>query len=93
MSAPLSDHYKGFEINVQALRRAKDRDDPDDGPRHFDIVVNISRSSAGESGKSEMFGVPDQEPFASPIDAVRAGIDYARQIIDKKIEGESVDGL
>ena len=41
MSTPLSDHYKGFEIHVQAMRRAKDRDDPDDGPRHFDIVVTI----------------------------------------------------
>ncbi|AME25351.1 MULTISPECIES: hypothetical protein [Burkholderiaceae] len=93
MTSPLSDHYKGFEISVQALRRAKERDEPDDGPRHFDIVVTISRSSAGESGRSEMFGVPDQEPFESPIEATRAGIDYARKIIDKQVEGQSVDEL
>jgi hypothetical protein len=93
MSHPLSDHYKGFEIHVQALRRAKERDEPDDGPRHFDIIVTISRSASGDSGKSEMFGVPEQEPFDSPIDATRAGIDYAREIIDKKVEGESVDDL
>lgn len=93
MSTPLSDHYKGFEIKVQALRRARERDDPEDGPRHFDIVVTISRSSSGESGRAEMFGVPDQEPFESPIDATRAGIDYARDIIDHKIEGQSVDEL
>jgi hypothetical protein len=93
MSHPLSDHYKGFEINVQALRRAKDRDEPDDGPRHFDIIVTISRSASGESGKQEMFGVPDTEPFDSPIDATRAGIDYAREIIDKKVDGESVEEL
>jgi hypothetical protein len=93
MSTPLSDHYKGFEIKVQALRRAKERDEPDDGPRHFDIVVTIARSSSGESGKAEMFGVPEQEPFDSPIDATRAGIDYARDIIDNKVEGQSVDEL
>jgi hypothetical protein len=93
MSTPLSDHYKGFEIHVQAMRRAKDRDDPDDAPRHFDIVVTISRSASGVSGKSEIFGVPDQEPFESPIEATRAGIDYARDIIDKKVDGESVDEL
>ncbi|MDB5780681.1 hypothetical protein [Caballeronia mineralivorans] len=93
MSHPSSDHYKGFEISVQALRRAKERDEPDNGPRHFDIVVTISRSASGESGKSEMFGVPEQEPFDSPIDATRAGIDYARAIIDKKVDGESVDDL
>lgn len=93
MSTPLADHYKGFEIHVQALRRAKERDEPDDGPRHFDIVVTISRSASGESGKTEMFGVPEQAPFDSPIDATRAGIEYARQIIDKKVEGESVDEL
>jgi hypothetical protein len=93
MTGPLSDHYKGFEISVQALRRGKERDEPDDGPRHFDIVVTISRSSAGESGRSEMFGVPDQEPFESPIEATRAGIDYARKIIDKQVEGQSVDEL
>jgi hypothetical protein len=93
MSTPLSDHYKGYEIKVQALRRAKDRDEPEDSPRHFDIMVTISRSAAGESGRSAMFGVPDQAPFESPIDAVRAGIDYGRDIIDKKVEGESVEDL
>ncbi|GAB5099993.1 hypothetical protein P9250_25280 [Caballeronia sp. LP006] len=93
MSTPLSDHYKGFEIKVQALRRAKERDEPDDGPRHFDIVTTISRSAHGDSGRTAMFGVPDQEPFESPIDAVRAGIDYARKIIDNEIEGESVEDL
>ncbi|SAK78555.1 hypothetical protein AWB75_04684 [Caballeronia catudaia] len=93
MSTPLSDHYKGFEIRVQALRRAKERDEPDDGPRHFDIVVTIVRSAHGESGRPVMFGVPDQEPFESPIDATRAGIDYARDIIDNKVEGQSVEDL
>ncbi len=93
MSTSLSDHYKGFEIKVQALRRAKDRDEPDDGPRHFDIVVAIARSSAGQSGQAVIFGVPDSEPFASPIDAMRAGIASARQIIDNKIEGQSVEDI
>ncbi|KND61145.1 hypothetical protein BVER_02899 [Candidatus Burkholderia verschuerenii] len=93
MSTPLSDHYKGFEIHVQALRRAKDRDEPADAPRHYDIMVTIARSSKGESSRSAMFGVPDQEPFDSPIDATRAGIDYARDIIDKKVDGQSVDDL
>ncbi len=93
MSTPLSDHYKGFEIKVQALRRAKDRDEPDDGPRHFDIVVTIVRSSAGQSGRAVMFGVPDSEPFDSPTDATRAGIDYARQIIDNKVEDQSVEDI
>ncbi|WP_321791065.1 hypothetical protein [Caballeronia sp. J97] len=93
MSTPLSDHYKGFEIKVQALRRAKERDEPDDGPRHFDIVVTIAKSAHGESGRSVMFGVPEQAPFDSPIDATRAGIDYARDIIDNKVEGQSVDDL
>ena len=40
-----------------------------------------------------MFGVPEQEPFGSPIDATRAGIDYARDIIDNKVEGQSVEDL
>jgi hypothetical protein len=90
MSSPLSDHYKGFTIHIQALRRAKDRDDADDSPRHFDIVVEISR---GGSSKSAMFGVPEQPPFPSPIEATRAGIDYARAIIDNKVDGISVEAL
>ncbi|KNE76064.1 hypothetical protein BCRE_0530 [Candidatus Burkholderia crenata] len=89
----LSDHCKGFEISVQAFRRGKERDELDDGPRRFDIIVNISRGASSESGKSEMFGVPEQEPFNSPIDATRVGIEYAWAIIDKKVEGESVDEL
>jgi hypothetical protein len=93
MSTPLADHYKGFQIHVQAMRRAKERDEPDDGPRHFDIFVTISRSAAGENGRSAMFGLPDQEPFESPVDATRAGIDYGRKIIDNEIEGESVENL
>ncbi|WP_277186331.1 hypothetical protein [Caballeronia sp. BR00000012568055] len=93
MSTPLADHYKGYEIHVQALRRAKDRDDAEDSPRHFDIVVTIGRSAQGASGRSEMFGVPSDEPFDSPIDATRAGIDYARRIIDKQVEGVSVEDL
>jgi hypothetical protein len=93
MSTPLSDHYKGFEIRVQALRRAKDRDEPDDVPRHFDIVVEITRSASGASGKSAMFGVPEQAPFESPIDAVRAGIDYGRKIVDGEIDDASLDSL
>src|SRR5690349_5111826 len=93
MSTPLSDHYKGFEIKVQALRRAKERDEPDDGPRHFDIVVTIVKSAHGESGRSVMFGVREQESFESPIDATRAGIGYARDIIDNKVEGQSVEDL
>lgn len=93
MSSPLSDHYKGFEIHIQALRRAKDRDDADDSPRHFDIVVEISRGASGSSGKSAMFGVPEQPPFPSPIEATRAGINYARDIIDNKIDGVSVADL
>jgi hypothetical protein len=93
MSTPLSDHYKGYEIKVQAMRRAKERDEPGDGPRHFDIFVTIARSAAGPHARSEMFGVPDAPPFDSPIDATRAGIDYARDIIDNKVEGQSVEGL
>ncbi|WP_244848647.1 MULTISPECIES: hypothetical protein [unclassified Caballeronia] len=93
MSTPLADHYKGFAIHVQAMRRAKERDEPDDGPRHFDIFVTISRDAAGESGRSAMFGVPEQAPFESPIDATRAGIDYGRKIIDNEIEGQSVADL
>jgi hypothetical protein len=93
MSTPLSDHYKGFAINVQALRRARDRDEAEDTPRHYSIVVTIARSAAGEHARSVMFGVPDDETFDSPIDATRAGIDYARQIIDNQIEGQSVADL
>jgi hypothetical protein len=93
MSHPLSDHYKGFEIHVQALRRGKERDEAEDAPRHFDIVVTISRSSGGENAHQEMFGVPDTERFESPIEATRAGIDYARNIIDKKVDGQSVEEL
>ncbi|KMQ80768.1 hypothetical protein BPMI_02536c [Candidatus Burkholderia pumila] len=78
---------------MQALRRAKDRDDPDDSPRYCDIVVTIRRSAHGESGRAEMFGVPSDEPFDSLIDAMRAGIDYARKIIDKEIAGISVEDL
>jgi hypothetical protein len=37
--------------------------------------------------------VPDTEPFDSPIDATRAGIDYARKIIDNEVEGQSVADL
>jgi hypothetical protein len=93
MQVPLPDIYKGFAITVQALRRAREHDDPPDAPRHFDIVVMISRQLSGESGKSEMFGVPEQAPFESPIEAHKAGVQYACDIIDGKVEGQSVEGL
>ncbi|TKC87248.1 hypothetical protein FAZ69_18110 [Trinickia terrae] len=94
MSAvPQQERYKGFAIAVQALRRAQESGEAPDAPRHFDIVVTISRELAGEHAKSEMFGVPEHEPFASEFDAHRTGVQYARDIIDGKIDGQSVEGL
>jgi hypothetical protein len=93
MSTPAIEQYKGFAIGVQALRRAKERDEAPDAPRRFDIVVTIARQASGERGKSEMFGVPEHEPLASPIEAHRIGVQYARDIIDGKIEGQSVTEL
>ena len=93
MSVPLTEQYKGFAIAVLALRRAKEVDEAADGPRRFDIVVTISRQLSGEHSKSEMFGVPEQDPFDSQIEAHKTGVQYARDIIDGKIDGQSVEGL
>jgi hypothetical protein len=91
MSTPMHDHYKGYDINVQALRREKERDAPDGAPRHFDVVVTLSRSTASGHVKTQMFGVPTPEPFADPIAAHRAAIQYARDLIDGKVAEQSPD--
>ena len=52
MSSPSLDRYKGFDINVQAMRRAADAREPADAPRHFDIIVNLTRQAHGANGKS-----------------------------------------
>jgi hypothetical protein len=93
MLEPFTEQYKGFAIGVQALRRAKEPDEAPNAPRRFDIVVTISRKSSGERGKSEMFGVPEHAPLGDPIEAHKIGVQYARDIIDGKIEGSSVDHL
>jgi hypothetical protein len=93
MRVPESEQYKGFAIAVQALRRARENGEAPDGPRHFDIVVTISRQLSGEHGKSEMFGVPEHDPFDSQIEAHKTGLQYARDIIDGKVDGQSVEGL
>lgn len=93
MSEPFNEKYKGFSIGVQALRRAKEPGEAHEGPRHFDIVVMISRMASGERGKVEMFGVPEHAPLPDPIAAHKVGIRYARDIIDGKIEGSSVEHL
>jgi hypothetical protein len=93
MSTPFTEQYKGFEIGVQALRRAKEPDESRDAPRRFDIVVTISRMTSGERGKVDMFGVPEHEPLEDQIEAHKIGVQYARDIIDGKIEGCSVAHL
>lgn len=93
MSVPFSEQYKGFAIGVQALRRAKEPEQSDDAPRRFDIVVTISRKVSGDRGKAEMFGVPEHAPLDDQIEAHRIGVQYARDIIDGKIDGSSVSHL
>jgi hypothetical protein len=93
MLVPQSEHYRGYAIAVQALRRAQEIDKPPDGLRYFDIVVTISRQLSGEHGKSEMFGVPEQAPFESQVEAHKTGVQYARDIIDGKVDGQSIDRL
>lgn len=93
MSTPSSNRYKGFDISVQVVRRPGDADDPADGPRHFDIVVNLTRQGGGADAKSGMFGMPATERFDSPMAAQGAAIAFARDLIDGKVEGESVEGL
>ena len=93
MPEPFTEQYKGYSIGVQALRRAKEPNEPSMGPRRFDIVVMISRLASGERGKSEMFGVPEHEPLDDPIAAHKVGLQYARDIIDGKVDGSSVGHL
>jgi hypothetical protein len=93
MAVPFSEQYKGFAIGVQALRRAKEPDQSDGAPRRFDIVVTISRRASGDRGKSEMFGVPEHAPLEDPLEAHRIGVQYARDIIDGKIAGSSIEHL
>ena len=93
MSLPFSEQYKGFAIGVQALRRAKEPDQASDAPRRFDIVVTISRKVSGEHAKAEMFGVPEHAPLADQIEAHKIGVQYARDIIDGKVDGTSVEHL
>jgi hypothetical protein len=87
------EQYNGFTIGVQALRRAKEPDESSDAPRRFDIVVTITRMASGPRGKAEMFGVPEHEPLENPIEAHKIGLQYARDIIDGKVEGSSVAHL
>jgi hypothetical protein len=93
MLEPYSEQYKGYAVGVQALRRAKEPDEPPEAPRRFDIVVTIARKASGEHGKTEMFGVPEHAPLSDELEAHRIGLDYARDIIDGKVEGSSVDRL
>ena len=93
MSVPFSEQYKGFAIGVQALRRAREPDQSHDAPHRFDIVITISRNASGERGKAEMFGVPEHAPLDDQIQAHRIGVQYARDIIDGKIDGSSVAHL
>jgi hypothetical protein len=93
MLEPFSEQYKGFAIGVQTLRRAKEPDEPAEAPRRFDIVVMISRKASGERGKSEMFGVPEHEPLGDQIEAHKIGLQYARDIIDGKVQGTTVEHL
>jgi len=93
MSVPFSEQYKGFAIGVQALRRAKEPHQPEDAPHHFDIVVTISRNASGERDKAELFGVPEHAPLEDQIEAHRIGVQYARDIIDGKVDGSSVTHL
>ncbi len=93
MSVPFSEQYKGFAIGVQALRRAKEPDQASDAPRRFDIVVTISRKASGEHAKAEMFGVPEHAPLDDQIEAHKIGVQYARDIIDGKVDGTSVEHL
>src|SRR5690349_4850623 len=93
MSVPFSEQYKGFAIGVQALRRAKEPDESADAPRRFDIVVTISRKASGERSKAEMFGVPEHAPLDDQIEAHKIGVQYARDIIDGKVDGSSVTHL
>lgn len=93
MPEPFTEQYKGFSIGVQALRRAKEPDEPPQALRRFDIVVTIARKASGEHGKSEMFGVPEHDPLDDQIAAHKIGLQYAYDIIDGKIDGTSVDHL
>ncbi|MGN6648871.1 hypothetical protein [Trinickia sp.] len=93
MAVPFSEQYKGFAIGVQSLRRAKEPDQSTDAPRQFDIVVTISRNASGDRGKAEMFGVPEHAPLDDQLQAHRIGVQYARDIIDGKVEGTTVDHL
>ncbi|MGN6234205.1 MAG: hypothetical protein ACTHNZ_23950 [Trinickia sp.] len=93
MAVPFSEQYKGFAIGVQALRRAKEPDQADDAPHRFDIVVTISRRASGDRGKSEMFGVPEHAPLEDQLEAHRIGVQYARDIIDGKVDGSSIEHL
>jgi hypothetical protein len=93
MFEPYTEQYKGYAIGVQALRRAQEPDEASDAPRHFDIVVTISRKMRGERGKAEMFGVPEHEPLSDQLEAHKIGLQYARDIIDGKIDGSSVSHL
>lgn len=93
MLGSFTEQYKGFSIGVQALRRAKEPNEAPDAPRHFDIVVMISRKASGERGKAEMFGVPEHDPLDDQIEAHKIGIQYAHDIIDGKVDGSSVEHL
>ncbi|PTB16925.1 hypothetical protein C9I57_31110 [Trinickia symbiotica] len=93
MLEPFTEQYKGYAIGVQALRRAKEPDEPADAPRRFDIVVTIARKSRGERAKAEMFGVPEHAPLDDQLEAHKIGLQYARDIIDGKVDGSSVDKL
>jgi hypothetical protein len=53
--------------------------------------VTITRKASGDRAKPEMFGVPEHAPLDDQLQAHRIGVQYARDIIDGKVEGASLE--
>lgn len=69
-----------------------------DGSLHydagFDASVRISRRGDDDAvASSRVFAIPSHRPFAGSGEARLASTRYAEQIIDGKVEGESVSEL
>lgn len=81
-------HYKGF--SAQALVYKDGSGDPRAHVRTFKVAVRISRDD-DPARTSSLFKLPLGAPYESLGDARRAGWEHARQIIDGKVPGSSLE--
>lgn len=86
--------YRGFDIYPLIYSHMPRR--PDGSRNHgagFDASVKICRRDAEDATQGQVFRVTAGAPFTDAGDARRASALFAEQLIDGKIEGQSMDAV